>query len=228
MNGRDLALGLVGALAVGAALGRRGSPNLPTRSVTLGVATPREIQRAYATWLNSDGEANPPVVWPSFDASTGLTLWDDRFGNVTEMFWTSIPHKLSEPLPFNKAEKLWEVFSVLPTYFNRLRFPLRVYRGIRVPEGYSVKMQTPGPHWTVNKQIAHRFATGEHDAADYLHDDAEGVVFEGVVERPEDVNWQRTLTDYLVYTSGHEGDLDQAEEQINSTKVTRVSARMLA
>lgn len=228
MNGRDLTLGLMGALALGAALGRRGSPNLPTRSVTLRVATPREIQRAYATWLNSDGEVNPPVVWPSFDDSTGLTLWDDRFGNLTEMWWTSIPHEQDKPLPAEKAGKLWEVFSVLPTYFNRLRFPLRVYRGIRVPEGYSVKMQTPGPHWTVNKQIAHRFAAGEHDAADYLHDDAEGVVFEGVVERPEDVNWQRTLTDYLVYTSGHEGDLDQAEEQINSTKVTRVSARMLA
>ena len=89
-------------------------------------------------------------------------------------------------------------------------------------------MRAPGAHWTVNKQIAHRFATGEHDAADYLHDDAEGVVFEGVVERPEDVNWQRTLTDYLVYTRGCKGDVNQAEEQINSTKVTRVSARMLA
>jgi hypothetical protein len=227
MNGSTLTLSLVGALAVGAALGRRGSTNAPARRVTLQIATPQEIQAAYE--IERANKGNPPVVWPSFDSSIGLTLWDDRFGSLVEMFWGGIESfDPRSPLPFHKAEDLWERFSVLPAYFNRLRFPLRVYRGIRVPEGYSVKMQGPGPHWTVNRQIARRFATGEHDAADSLDDDAEGVILEGVVERPEDVNWQRTLTDYLVYTSGHEGDLDQAEEQINSTKVTRVSARMLA
>lgn len=226
MNGRDLTLGLVGALAVGAALGRRGSPNAPARSVTLQVATPREIQAAYE--IERADKGNPPVVWPSFDPSIGLTLWDDRFGSLVEMFWGGIePFDPRSPLPLHKAKQLWERFSALPAYFNRLRFPLRVYRGIRVPEGYSVKMQAPGPHWTVNRQIARRFATGEHESATW-EEDAEGVIFEGIVERPEDVNWQRTLTDYLVYTAGNEGRLDMAEEQINSQKVTRVSARKIA
>ena len=226
MNGRDLTLGLVGALAVGAALGRRGSPNTPARNVTLQVATPREIQAA-AKRPEAD-KGHPPVVWPSFDPSIGLTLWDDRFGNLVEMFWRDEePFDPRSTLPLHKAEQLWERLSALPAYFNRLRFPLRVYRGIRVPKDYCVNMQAPGPHWTVNRQIARRFATGEHHEAVW-EEDAEGVILEGVVERPEDVNWPRTLMDYLVYTSGHEGDLDQAEEQINSTKVTRVSARMLA
>jgi hypothetical protein len=224
VNGRDLTLGLVGALAVGAALGRRGSPNLPTRSVVLRVATPREIQRAYAAGLDSDWEVNPPVVWPSFDDSTGLTLWDDLFGNLTEIFWGEAePFDPSSALPFRKAEELWTRFSILPAYFNRLRFPLRVYRGLRISPGYTAKTQAPGPHGTVNSKIALRFATGEHEAATQ-DEDAEGVVLEGIVERPEDVNWRRTLTDYLMYSDDPH---QEAEEQINSTKVTRVSARML-
>ena len=211
---------------------------IPPRSVTIQVALPDAIRR----------NATHPdftIAWPSFRPDDGVHVVDDRYGNMLEILVAS-GGKLSHPLSSPDCIRAWQKLSALSDYFRKLRFPLRVYRGVRMTrsaivatgfdgmavheEDWTVNPQA-GNHWTVNRQIANRFATGEHDAANFEPDfEREGglpaheVLLSGIVERPEDVNWHRTLTDYLVYTLGSEGRLNTAEEQVNSSRVTQVKS----
>jgi len=145
--------------------------------------------------------------------------------------------KVQLPLSASDSIRAWQKLSALPAYFGALRFPLRVYRGVRMCRSSLVAVGVAEPqedwstgrHWTVNRQIAHRFATGEHEAANFEPDferehglPAREVLLAGVIQRPEDVDWHRTLTDYLVYTLGSEDQLNVAEEQVHSARVTSI------
>lgn len=210
---------------------QRGSQSTASTRVTIRVALPDAIRR----------HAQMPdfgMAWPSFRPDDSVRVVDDRHGNMLEILVAS-GGKLSHPLSPSDGIRAWQKLAALQDYFGKLRFPLRVYRGLRVngdwvaPGGHAFG----GNHWTVNRQIAQRFATGDHDAANWepsawpeTHGESrEGcstheVLLSGVIECVEDVNWHRTLTDYLVYTLGSETHLNTAEEQVHSSRVTRVKS----
>ena len=198
--------------------------------VILQVALPDAIRR---------NASNPDFVlaWPSFRPHEGVTVVDDRHGNMLEILAAS-GGKVQLPLSTSDAIRAWQKLSALHDYFGKLRFPLRVYRGVRMCQSSLVAVGGPEPreddwsagrHWTVNRQIARRFATGEHDAANFEPDyerehalPAREVLLAGVIQDPADVDWHRTLTDYLVYTLGSEDQLNVAEEQVHSARVTSI------
>lgn len=92
------------------------------------------------------------------------------------------------------------ICTTLTAAMQKLRFPLRVYRGLILSDFVHLDLGIPGLHWTPNRRIANNFATGEHGSA--MSGSGEPALLTGVIERPEDVNWQRTLTDWLIYTAG--------------------------
>lgn len=212
----------------------RGSRALAGR-VTIQVALPDAIRR----------HAHDPdfvLAWPDLRPDDGVRVVDDRHGNMLEILVAG-GGKLRHPLSISDCIRAWQKLTALQDYFGKLRFPLRVYRGIRMTRSATVAIgfdgatvgqdvtSQAGNHWTVNRQIANRFATGEHEAANFEPDferegglSAHEVLLSGVVQHPKDVDWHRTLTDYLVYTLGSEKNLNVAEEQVNSSKVMKVTS----
>lgn len=105
-------------------------------------------------------------------------------------------------------------------YFNRLAFPLVVYRGMLVAPGTVVRAQ--GMSWTPNRVIAEAFATGSHDASEVTHAGLGGrgrsVLLTATVPSPAYVNWRDTFSLFHGYSLGVLGDDRQAEEEIRLSR----------
>jgi len=100
-------------------------------------------------------------------------------------------------------EKILSDFMFAKEYIEKLTFPLQVYRGIRVTDLLHVDEDTGsiGEHWTSNREIAEQFAKGTHFAATRLGEPAYGIVFEGVIKDPKDVDWPSVIELYIMYSA---------------------------
>ncbi len=212
MNGSALALSIVGALALAGAKRAAGSRAQAT-TVSVQVLTPAEIRAAYPD------HPETVIAWISGYPESGVQIRDEVHGDMIETMLQMLDLDIRRPLPRSAYAKIWTRLSELNDYFSRLRFPLRVYRGMNVLGPHHEGSH--GFHWTVNRRIAENFATGEHESGAW-GETRTPVLLTGIIERPEDVNWHRTLTDYLVYTAGSLGQDDVAEQEVRSAKVTRV------
>lgn len=100
-------------------------------------------------------------------------------------------------------EKILSDFTIAKEYIEQLKFPLKVYRGIRITDLLHVDEYTGsiGDHWTSSREIAEQFAKGTHFAATRPSEPAHGVVFEGVIKDPKYVDWPNVIELYVMYSA---------------------------
>lgn len=94
------------------------------------------------------------------------------------------------------AERLEYVKGVL----HGLQFPLRVWRGLRVPSGKELRIGTDvGTHWTYNYAMFDNNTSGEWFSRDKLNVILSGVITDGMV------NWKQTIIDLASDYDPHHG-----------------------
>jgi len=234
VNGRDLTLGIVAGLAVaGLARSAHGS-----RSVPLVVPVDLETLKAiYLSWRDGSGGfekdacvfrvAGRPVLPFGYMAQAveDHGMWSESMNLHTarrdrEEHWALTPYEKEE-----LSSMLHPALLDAAGFFNALSFPLPVYRGLRNDgrdiRGADIRLQDAGKHWTPNRVIAQRFASGRHYAAAQAQGDRiTSAVLAGVIASPGDIDWVNTLVGYLQYT-WHE-DEEHVEEQVVSQCVHSV------
>ena len=123
------------------------------------------------------------------------------------------------------VERAHAELVLLQKHFNRIRFPLVVYRGLEVPPGKTVDTHDPGAHWTANRAVALAFAQGRHVSSHRERTGDESgkpVLLSGTLSGPHAVRWHETFRMYLDYTMDHAGDPEVAEEQLTAAIVRDV------
>ena len=230
MNGRDLTLGLVAGLAVAGLARSRGS-----RSVPLVAPVDLETLKAiYLSWRDGSGgfekdacvfRVNGGPVLPFGQMSLAISdncTWHDLLGSARG---SEEPGELTRYEQEELKTRLHRALLDAADFFNALSFPLPVYRGLRNDgrdaRGAGIRLQDAGKHWTPNRVIAQRFASGQHNAAAQAQGDRiTSAVLAGVIASPEDIDWVNTLIGYLRYTWRE--DEEHVEEQVVSQHVHSV------
>ena len=212
MNGSTLTLGLTAALAAGAALSRRGSPNSSSRAKGLHVLVmPRDIFEE--AFRDEDEDRN--VIRVAGLPGRGLQMRD-----VQEILRDRIEDSGDEEA---ELDRLHRELGAVARFFDGLTFPLTVYRGVLLSGPAQAKLfrQKIGAHWTPNRQIALRFARGQHDASERAKRAGDvPTLLTGQISSPLEVNWRDTFALYLGYSvEDFPGGIDP-QEQIYSHKVT--------
>ena len=117
-------------------------------------------------------------------------------------------------------DRLHADLSDMKTYFERLSFPLSVYRGLLVTPGTAVRAQ--GESWTPNRAIAEAFANGAHDASEVtragMGGQGQSILLGATIPSAADVDWRETFSLFLRYSLGVLGDDRQAEEEVRIKK----------
>lgn len=127
-----------------------------------------------------------------------LLLTDVNIGAVD---WSGGPDsgKLSPRL----VDGLYGGLQQAQEFFGQMRFPLTVYRGLRVKEGERVQTEGAdgaGPHWSPRRQVAVAFADGRHIESTRYPGKREAVLLSGQVEEPSDISWRETISHFLSYS----------------------------
>lgn len=103
-------------------------------------------------------------------------------------------------------------------FFDGMRFPIRVWRGLNVKDAWFINMGDPGQSWTTTRAVAEAFATGAHAGAE-SHGGSPALLA-GIVSRPQDVDWLDTLSKFYAYSTRDPADATtKVEHQISSGRV---------
>lgn len=90
--------------------------------------------------------------------------------------------------------------SYVKGVLHGLQFPLRVWRGLRVPSGKELRIGTDvGTHWTYNYAMFDTNTSGEWFSRDKLNVILSGVITDGTV------NWKQTIIDLASDYDPHHG-----------------------
>jgi hypothetical protein len=128
------------------------------------------------------------------------------------------------------ADIVFTGLEAAATFFSSLSFPLRVYRGVRVPPFLDLSdaevLARAGEHWTPTLEIGKAFASGLHHQARWRHERARPVLMSGCIRRAEDVDWRKSGLVYLRWSaptiSGPRGPLYR-EDELRSSQVQDLS-----
>lgn len=207
-NGAGLVLGLVGALSLAGAP-RRGSPN-DTQGVRVSVV-PRDVfGEAFR-----EGDEDRSVVRISGLAGRGLLMLD-----VQDILRDRIEDSGDEE---GELDRMHRQLGEVARFFDGLTFPLKVYRGVLLSGAAqsALDRQKIGVHWTPNRQIAMRFARGQHDASERPRRSGDApTLLTGQISSPLKVDWRDTFAHYLAYSvADFPGGIDP-QEQIYTQSVT--------
>lgn len=205
MNGAPLVFGLTAALAAAGALSRRGSQNTPS-GLQVSVLPRTAFRKAFR---DEDGHVN--VIQVSGLRGHGLMMLD-----VQDILNDRIEESGDEEA---ELDRLHRELVAAARFFDGLSFPLTVYRGVLLsgPAKSALRRQEIGSHWTPNREIALRFARGQHDASESSRRATDvPTLLTGQISSPLQVNWRTTFAFYLGY--GLPGV--DPQEQIHSDKVS--------
>ncbi len=148
------------------------------------------------------------------DLEVGMDALQDYWEDEAEVY-EGCPEDEAESL---SSEETRRRLLEASRYFEGLRFPLEVYRGLRVHRGGRVRLdeRREAMSWTPDPKIATSFATGQHSAATREphrrkakggngekpgRSSMRGVVLTGVIEEPYDIDWSHVLRMFLSYSS---------------------------
>jgi hypothetical protein len=166
------------------------------------------------------------------DGDDALRLGDVHVGVVD---WSSGPD--AGTLSPRLFDGLYGGLQQAQEFFGQVRFPLAVYRGLRVGAGERVRVDGSdgaGPHWSPRRQVAEAFADGRHVEASSYPGRREAVLLRGVIEEPTDISWRSTINHFLGYSVAipqyfdpnarppWEGDPAEVELQVTSPAVGQV------
>lgn len=115
-------------------------------------------------------------------------------------------------------------------FFSSIVFPVRVYRGVRVPLFVDLTdadvVARAGRHWTPCVEVARAFAEGRHQQARWRHEAARPVLLSGRILEPKDVDWKASGSKYLVWSAprmgGQAREDFEREDELQSTQVVGV------
>jgi hypothetical protein len=202
-----LAIGAVGALAGLAALGsRRGSRQ---RRVGWSIDHVADLS-AYASWRQIVDEG--VVLVAGYASYAGgireFEIAADDWGLeqfrefASTWIWDEIHAGGTEASYLARLQGQLEDFRA---WLEALRYPLTVYRGIRLGAhddlqlGVDDDAEVYHDHWSTSLPVARGFASGAHRDAS---SGRVGVVLSGVVELPDVGDIGHTLGDFLRFTAG--------------------------
>lgn len=129
------------------------------------------------------------------------------------------------------AEALTEAGS--ETHEDRVRarlaaltFPLPVYRGLALGPNERVRLETDEmTSWTWDRDIADAFASGELGFDGYVGDDfGDSVIIKGIIESPDDVDWNETLELNIRFTDYEDFEESGEKEIVGLVKHIEVDA----
>jgi hypothetical protein len=124
-------------------------------------------------------------------------------------------------------------YDEMARIMNGLAFPLRVYRGLAIRPGDTVRkddLRAGSGWWTWNREVAVHFARGTHNGSE-SHGDPWMVT--GVVPSPVDIVWWRnnshpsTIEQYLRFSSPYV-ETRFTDDSLVLRAITRVTVRRLA
>lgn len=118
----------------------------------------------------------------------------------------------------------------LVDFFESIRFPIKVYRGVRVPPFLNLDdvdiVSRAGKHWTTARKVAQAFADGRHQQARWRHEAARPVLLSGRILEPRDVDWKASGSKYLMWSAPRVGqerrDDTDREDELHSSRVADV------
>jgi hypothetical protein len=202
-----------------AELGRRGLP-VPPRTPSKKLVHIVSLKELARIWRDREGGATGDLLaWVEVNLGAGPSYRegipiDDLLDRMGDWAWGE-----SDAIA---VERCHEELVLLATHFNRLRFPLTVYRGLEVHPKTLVNMQESGDHWTPNRAIALAFAEGRHQSSHRERtgdDGGEPVLLSGTISGPHAIRWRETFNGYFDYTVDHAGDPEVAEQQVATSLV---------
>lgn len=197
LRGEWLALGVTGALVLAAR--RRGSRAASRTGVRV------EVLDDLSSYAEIDDI--PPdtplfrLSWP--DGGVTLGVWDLRsaLDPAMSLYSGGVAYLRSQLAPF-------------PRWVASMRFPLVVWRGLRMGLGTPIDEHPEAhEHWTTNRKIALAFAEGRHWAAS-RSGGRRPVLLRGVVEDPGTLCWGCMLEDFVRFTGASYGDV-RGQEQVS-------------
>jgi hypothetical protein len=205
-----------------AELGRAGLPvgHTPSIKKLVHVVSLRELA---TLWRNREGGASGALVaWVEIALGAGPPYRegipiDDVLDRMSDWAWGE-----SDAIA---VERCHEELVLLAKHFNRLSFPLTVYRGLEVHPRTIVDVQEPGDHWTPNRAVALAFATGRHQSSHRERTGDRGgepVLLSGTISGPHAIRWRETFNGYFDYTVDHADDPEVAEQQVATSLVRDV------
>lgn len=115
-------------------------------------------------------------------------------------------------------------------FFSSIVFPVRVYRGVRVPLFVDLTdadvVARAGRHWTPCVEVARAFAEGRHQQARWRHEAARPVLLSGRILEPKDVDWKASGSKYLVWSAPRMGGQPredfEREDELQACRVVDV------
>lgn len=203
-----------------AELGRAGLPAPARKPSTKKLVHIVSLPDLARIWRDREGGATGDLVaWVEVDLGAGPSYRegipvDDLLDRMRDWAWGE-----SDAIA---VERCHEELVLLAKHFNRLRFPLTVYRGLEVYPKTIVDVQESGDHWTPNRAVALAFAEGRHQSSHRERtgdDGGEPVLLSGTISGPHAVRWRETFNGYFDYTVDHAGDPEVAEEQVATSLV---------
>jgi len=213
MNGAPLALGFAGLLVGASALSRQGGRNA---SVTLRVdALSRDVlEESYREGIED------LIVVQVQGRRQGLLMLD-----VQDILRDRIEDSGDED---GEIDRLHRELHEVANFFDGLIFPLTVYRGVLLSGPAQAKLDRKklGDHWTPDREVALRFARGQHDGSDRSRKSGDvPVLLVGQILSPRDVDWRKTFALYFAYSvEFFHGGVDP-ERQIQSSAVSLIRAQ---
>jgi hypothetical protein len=97
-------------------------------------------------------------------------------------------------------------------FFNSIRFPLRLYRGLVLKRPIDPRI---GIYWSVDPGVALRFALADHEGSNQvLNQRDKPVAVSMVLSDPGQVDWPQTIENFFSFTAGHGVDRGIIERQI--------------
>jgi hypothetical protein len=188
-------------------------------------------------WLEGSRHPRPgmdrkaPVMTVSLADGSRQTLMDQ--GNVRASILDLIEENANWTPGFGfeqAADIVFHGMEAAASFFSALSFPLRVYRGVRVPAFLGLSdadvLERSGEHWTPTLEIGKAFASGLHHQAHWRHDHARPVLIKGCIQRAADVDWKSSGALYLRWSAptinGPRGPLYR-EDELRSSRVRDLS-----
>lgn len=158
-------------------------------------------------------ESDLPVLW-SDHAPRDALLMLDISGDILDRIEGGYDEE-------DALQEVHEDLQKVAAFFNRLSFPVEVYRGVNVTQEdwfeRTLKSGDFGAHWSVSQGVAEAFAHGLHEYAESVR--GQPAVLTGTIRSPGDVQWRYTFAKFLKFSLDDPNDHYRVELQLYGPKV---------
>jgi len=198
-----LAIGAAAALAAAAHLRARAAGRAGSRVVAnVGTISDEDLRSQLHEGV-SDREI--VLLWPTDDSGWVYTLQDLK---DSETWFDDVEPELV-------FQHLRQLVREAGDFFNGIRFPLRLYRGLLVRGGRGHIRPDLGRHWSIDPAVAREFALGEHEGSGHQRIESDRpFVASMILDDPRHIDWWASVVNFIQYTAGRGVDPGLIERQV--------------